>query len=219
MKLRTLIFGALLLVSIFPVGILAYWHHQTAVNNEFSVVENQHKVIARNLTIALDRYATDLRSAFQLTTDNLQNKEKLKGLEWHLGELYFHHVCSIDATGKIQQLQCALACPQGQQFSETVLSSLKDTFGAAADDPGSIQFSSITHNPKIQPAIYLVRKMTDGNTAIGEVSTQYFIELQRAVAFGEKGHAAIVDSKGSVIAHPKQDWMDSMKDLSRISVV
>ena len=219
MKLRTLIFGALLLVSIFPVGILAFWQHQTAVNNEFSVVENQHKVIARNLTIALDRYATDLRSAFQLTTDNLGNREELKGLEWHLSELYFQHVCSIDATGKIQQLQCALACPQGQQFPKTVLSSLNDTLQAATENPGTIQFSRITHNPKMQPALYLVRKMADGNTAIGEVSTQYFIELQRAVAFGEKGHAAIVDKSGSVIAHPKQDWMNAIKDLSTVSVV
>jgi len=207
------------MVSILPVGILAFWQHQTAVNNEFSVVENQHKVIARNLAIALDRYATDLRSAFQLTTDNLQNTNKIKGLEWHLSELYFQHVCSIDATGKIKRLQCALACPQGQQFPETVLAALEDTLRAATDDPGTIQLSGITHNPEQQPAFYLVRKMADGNTAIGEISTQYFVELQRAVAFGEKGHAAIVDNVGRVIAHPRQDWMNSMKDLSGISVV
>ena len=58
MHLRTLIFGALVLVSVLPVGILAYWQQYTAVSNEFLVVENQHKVIAKNLTIALDRYAT-----------------------------------------------------------------------------------------------------------------------------------------------------------------
>ena len=111
MKLRTLIFGALLLVSVLPVGILAYWQQQTAISNEFSIVENQHKVIARNLTIALERYATDLRSAFLLTTENLQTVGKINGLEWHLGELFFQHVCAIDSDGKIQKLQCALTCP------------------------------------------------------------------------------------------------------------
>ena len=219
MKLRTLIFGALLLVSVLPVGILAYWQQQTAVSNEFSVVENQHKVIAKNLTIALERYATDLRSAFQLTTENLQNSNKIEGLEWHLSELYFQHVCSIDANGNIQQLQCAMACPAAEKFSKTVLLSIRQTLQAAANEKGVIHFSHITHNPKQQPAIYLVRVMADGNTAIGEVSPQYFIELQRAVAFGEKGHAAIVDNIGRVIAHPKPDWMKSMKDLSRVSVV
>src|SRR5210317_694747 len=87
MKLRTLIFVALVAVSVLPVGILAFWQHKTANDNEFSVVENQHKVIARNLTIALERYATDLRSAFQLTAENLAHPHKFDGLEEHLSEL------------------------------------------------------------------------------------------------------------------------------------
>ncbi len=61
--------------------------------------------------------------------------------------------------------------------------------------------------------------MADGNTAIGEVGLDYFIELQQAVAFGEKGHAAIVDQSGHVIAHPKSDWMREVRDLSKVSVV
>src|SRR5210317_1258979 len=120
MKLRTLIFVALVVVSVLPVGMLAYWQHKTVVDSEFSVVENQHKVIAKNLTIALERYATDLQSAFRLTTQNLQHDHPLAGLEQHLSELYFHHVCSIDANGHIQRLQCALACPKAARFPEQV---------------------------------------------------------------------------------------------------
>ena len=55
MKLRTLIFVALVAVSVLPVGLLALWQHKTANDNQFSVVENQHKLIARNLTIAQER--------------------------------------------------------------------------------------------------------------------------------------------------------------------
>jgi signal transduction histidine kinase/CheY-like chemotaxis protein len=219
MKLRTLIFVALVLVSVLPVGILAYWQHQTALSNEFSVVENQHKVIAKNLTIALEQYATDLRSMFQLVTVNIENSHKIRGLEEHLGDLYFQHVCTIDPAGNIQRLQCALACPPGEQFSESVLLSIKDTLQAAASAAGVIHFSQITHNPNGRPAIYLVKKLANGNTAIAEVSPQYFIELQRAVAFGVKGHAAIVDQTGLVIAHPRKEWTESLKDLSGVSIV
>ena len=84
MKLRTLIFVALVVVSILPVGILAFWQHKTANDHELSVVENQHKVIARNLTIALERYATDLRSAFRLTATNLHHSYEVDGLEQYL---------------------------------------------------------------------------------------------------------------------------------------
>ena len=219
MKLRTLIFVALVLVSVLPVGILAYWQNQTANDNEFSVVENQHKVIAKNLTTALKRYAADLRSAFRLTAENFQHAHKVQGLQQHLSELYFKHICSIDLDGNIQRLQCALACSQDPQFSKTVLLAINDTLRAARSHPGEIYFSPITFNPGGQPAIYLLSRMADGNIAIGEVAPNYFIELQRGVAFGEKGHAAIVDQAGRVIAHPRQSWIDSIKDLSGVSVV
>jgi signal transduction histidine kinase/CheY-like chemotaxis protein len=219
MKLRTLIFAALVLVSVLPVGILAYWQHQTAFDNEFQVVENQHKVIARNLTIALERYATDLRSAFRLTTQNLDHQHRFDGLERHLGELYFRHVCAIDDAGNIQRLQCALACPSAERFPDSVLSAIEGTIHKAAISPGGIYFSPVILNPAGKPAIFLTRKMADGNTAIGEVALDYFIELQRGVAFGDKGHAAIVDHTGQVIAHPKEDWMRDVRDLSKVSVV
>jgi len=219
MKLRTLIFVALVLVSVLPVGILAFWQHQQTLSNEFSVVENQHKVIAKNLTIALERYATDLHSAFQMVIENFEHAHNIQGLEQHLGELYFQHLCTIDPEGNIQRLQCAMACPPGEQFSPAVLSSIEETIQTAGSARGTIHFSRVTRNPKGRPAIYLVKMLADGNTAIGEVSTKYFIELQRGVSFGEKGHAAIVDQGGRVIAHPLKDWMESLKDLSGVSVV
>jgi len=219
MKLRTLIFGALVLVSVLPVGILAYWQQQVAINNEFTVVENQHEVIAKNLTIALERYARDTRAAFQLASENLQNPVKIKELERLLAELNFRHVCSIDASGKIQQFQCALICPAGEQFSKAVLLSIKDTVEAATYRKGEAIFSKVVHNPIGEPAIYLVKKMANGTVAIGEIQPAYFIELQKAVAFGVKGHAAIVDQTGRVIAHPLPGWVQSMKDLSSVSVV
>ena len=219
MKLRTLIFVALVLVSVLPVGILALWQHQKALSNEFSVVENQHKVIAKNLSIALERYAIDLDSAFRLTTENLRHSHEFEGLEKHLGDLFFHHVCSIDPNGNIQHLQCALACPQGERFSDAVLVALQSTLQQAALKPGEVAFSPITMNPGGRPAIYLVRKMAADTFAIGEVAPDYFLELQQGVAFGVKGHAAIVDQIGQVIAHPRKEWMESIRDLSGISVV
>jgi signal transduction histidine kinase/ActR/RegA family two-component response regulator len=219
MKLRTLIFAALVLVSVMPVGFLTYWQHQGAIDSVFIVVENQHKVIAQNLTIALERYAKDTRSAFKLAIENLQNQDKVEKLAHHLSALHFRHICSIDSSGKIQRYQCALICPAGQQFSQSVLLSIKDTVQAAADRQGEAFFSKVVPNPLGNPAIYLVEKMAGGNLALGEIEPTYFIELQKAVSFGVKGHAAIVDNTGQVIAHPLPGWVKSSKDLSGVSVV
>lgn len=219
MKLRTLIFGALVLVSVLPVGILAYWQMLTTERNEFSVVENQHKVIAKNLTVALERYAIDLRSAFQLTSELIQDSQQVAGLERHLRELFFRHVCLVDVEGRILQYQCALACPQNEAFPASVLIALEDTINESRSNPGAIQFSNVTPNGRGKPAIYLVKQAADGNTIIGEVIPQYLVDLQRGVAFGEKGYAAIVDRTGQVIAHPNSEWNESIKDLSQLSVV
>jgi signal transduction histidine kinase/CheY-like chemotaxis protein len=219
MKLRTLIFGALLLVSVLPVAILALWQYQTAIDNEFTVVENQHQVIAKNLTIALERYANDIRSAFLLTTENLSNANEIEGLGRLLRDLHFHHVCAIDANGKIQKFQCALTCPSGQQFPKAVLLSINDTLQLAKTNRSKAYFTNIVPNGKKLPAIYIVRALPKGNFAIGEITPRYLIELQKAVSFGEKGHAAIVDKTGVVIAHPRLEWVKSMKDLSGVSVV
>ena len=219
MRLRTLIFGALVLVSVLPVGILAYWQMLNTERNEFTVVENQHEVIAQNLTVALERYATDLRSAFQLSAELFRDSMEMTGLERHLRELFFRHICSIDAQGRIQQYQCALSCPQNTVFPQAVLQSLERTINQAKSNPGSIYFSDITANSLGQPALFLVKQAANGNTIIGEVTPRYLVDLQRSVAFGENGYAAIVDRAGRVIAHPNAEWTESMKDLSQFSVV
>jgi diguanylate cyclase (GGDEF)-like protein len=44
-------------------------------------------------------------------------------------------------------------------------------------------------------------------------------ELRSRIRFGEQGHSAIVDQFGHVVAHPNAEWMQSMHDLSKLSIV
>jgi len=44
-------------------------------------------------------------------------------------------------------------------------------------------------------------------------------QLRRNIHFGEKGHSAIVDKTGRVIAHPNPEWMKEMRDLSKLNIV
>ena len=219
MKLRTLIFVALVLVAVLPVGLLAWWQHKTVVESEFSVVENQHQVIAGNLVVALERYAADLESSFRLAEENLAHSHPIAGLEQHLGEVHFQRIVAIEPNGRILARQCALICPQDEYFSNTVLATLQPTIGRAASQPGRVLFSPVTFDPRGNPAIYLAMQVPDGHLALGEVRTDYLVELQRGISFGVKGHAAIVDHAGHVIAHPRDEWTREIRDLSAISIV
>ena len=52
-----------------------------------------------------------------------------------------------------------------------------------------------------RPALFLLRG-TEDRLYVAAVSTDYIVKQGTAVSFGEKGHAAIVDHAGNVIAHP-----------------
>ena len=55
--------------------------------------------------------------------------------------------------------------------------------------------------------------------AIARMDTSYFRHLADSIAFGVKGHAAIVDQEGNVLAHPLAKWVAERKNIASISVV
>jgi PAS domain S-box-containing protein len=65
-----------------------------------------------------------------------------------------------------------------------------------------------------RPTIFLVAAGDDGATAVAALSTEHFIELQKAVTFGEKGHAAIVDQAGNLLAHPDAAVAAAMRNIA-----
>jgi predicted signal transduction protein with EAL and GGDEF domain len=64
----------------------------------------------------------------------------------------------------------------------------------------------------------MVRRRGD-NIAIGALATDYFVRLGKAISFGVKGHAAIVDHKGNVLAHPLDSWIAARKNIAKVSAV
>jgi signal transduction histidine kinase len=79
--------------------------------------------------------------------------------------------------------------------------------------------SNLYHDEAGHPVFYLVKPLPGGRIGLGVVSTAYLVSLQQAIAFGDHGHAVIVDAKGQVIAHPFKDWVAASRDISGVSVV
>jgi len=219
MKLRFPLFFALSLVSILPVGGFAVWEQHSALEKEMLALEEKHLLLAQNITSALERYVHDVELMFSLTV--LQGTEvgRISDLPGVLADLHFNHVCVVDGAGRIERLQCALNCPKAEVFPAHVLDSLQDAKRKALASPGKIVFSGITANPKGEPSLYLIQALQNGLFALGELKTDYIKEVQASVAFGKRGHAAIVDQFGKVLAHPLEEWGRTMKDISKLSIV
>ena len=90
-------------------------------------------------------------------------------------------------------------------------------FKSAAKE-GQTNITGVLTNPLNIPVIYLIQRRGD-LIAVGAMNTNYLRELGNAVAFGRRGHAAIVDRHGRVIAHPLDGWVKDRKDLSEIEPV
>ena len=84
---------------------------------------------------------------------------------------------------------------------------------------GGQHFSNVMPDSKGEPTIYLVEKLSSGDTAIGAMGVDYIAKLQGQITFGKLGHAAIVDRIGNVIAHPNREWSQSMKNIAQVKPV
>jgi diguanylate cyclase (GGDEF)-like protein len=54
---------------------------------------------------------------------------------------------------------------------------------------------------------------------LGELRTDLIEDIRRRVKFGKKGHSAIVDPTGHVIAHPNPAWVAEIRDISDWEIV
>ena len=75
-----------------------------------------------------------------------------------------------------------------------------------------------------EPVVLLKHFISNkNNTKMGaicaEISLKYIESMCSKINFGVKGHCAIVDQTGHVVAHPNKSWIKEIRDLSNISVV
>ena len=96
---------------------------------------------------------------------------------------------------------------------------LADLRALAAGSHGQIAISNLYHDTVGLPVFYLVKQLPAGRLGVGAVTTSYLVSLQQAIAFGDHGHAVMVDAKGQVIAHPFKDWVAASRDISGVPVV
>jgi predicted signal transduction protein with EAL and GGDEF domain len=214
MKLRTVLFVLFCVLTLVPAALFWVWPHSRALENEFDEVRGRHLLLARNLGAALERYHRDVSAAFDLLSVNLEHGHHVDQAGDILLNLEFRHICLADAnSGRvISQISPLLKkCPD-------IVPKERFAYFASIARADKISFTEVMAGPNGQPMIYLLRRWGD-KIAIGALTTEYFVRLGKAISFGAKGHAAIVDHKGNVLAHPLDSWVAERKNISKVSAV
>ncbi len=209
---RRLLAAAFISVAIVPVLFLGVWVQRSSFETEMAAVHEKHLLLASNMTAALERYSLDVEAAFEVFADAAASGRFLDSMTSLAQQLGFQHFCLVDEAGRTYN-QVSLDGETVDALSPRVL---RQVLSLAED--GRL-FSPVLADPAGRPAILLVRRLDDGTFAVGRISTDYLVRLQQAIAFGRKGHAAIVDHQGNVLAHPNPDWQRQMKNLAKVDPV
>ncbi|MDF1794169.1 MAG: ATP-binding protein [Thalassobaculaceae bacterium] len=214
MRLRNLLFLALSGVAILPVLALAGWVYVRAHDREIQIVDDTHLLLARNLGAALERYSRDVISAFELSAETALSGADVAQVAKLMRDLNFVHLCmvSVEDGGMIDSV-----VPSDYTCPGTIPEARFKIFMEAARTDRAT-FSGVMARPNGAPTLYVLRIYGDV-LAIGAISTRYIVERGKAIAFGVKGHAAIVDHTGRVMAHPLPSWIAEMKLIAKVDPV
>lgn len=212
MKIRSYLVFCFLVAALLPTLIFSVWSYRDAVSREIEEVEDRHLLLARKAAATLERYHQDLVTSFETVHTQLaqgENPEDLAGL------LYRLNMCCVQLTDKIAGRVDHSLDPSdiGKRIPPETLARLQ-----SIARPDAAVFSGITALPDGKNGFLVVREL-DRHYAFGLVSSEFFIDLGRSIVFGEKGHAAIVDRTGAVIAHPRADWISERKVIAKVTPV
>lgn len=212
LRFRYLLAVAFIAVAIVPVLFLSVWFQRTALDNEMAAVREKHLLLASNMTAALERYAKDVEATFDMMSGAAVSGLPLDSVTDLARQLGFRHFCLADDSGRVER-QLDL---NGNNPTRLRPDILKQVRALAADRR---LFGPVVADADGRPTIFLVRRLADGRLAFAQLSTDYFVRLQQAITFGRKGHAAIVDHQGNLLAHPNPDWHRERKNIAKVEPV
>ena len=212
LSLRHLLAVAFTVIATVPVLFLGAWVQKTSLEKELAAVHEKHLLLASNITAALERYAKDTEAAFNLfvtLADQGRPPTAFDELARQLGFRDFRILGSQDEIiRQIDVTNTEIAPIPAAVFAEIRATLSED-----------VAFSRVTDDGLGRPTIYLSRRLSSEHVALGSLDTAYIVQLQKAIAFGRKGHAAIVDHRGNLIAHPKAEWEREHKNIAKVEPV
>jgi signal transduction histidine kinase len=212
-KIKYLTLAMMLTVSIAPTLLFYKWIEKTSIEKEIAYVDENHLIIAKNLSATLSRYVSDMKVIF-----NLANKDS----NWYGNDfqaaLTKFNLSNISILDSNNTLVRTIEGAQGHAKDLPSADVMPYLRRIADEANGEITISGI-RNHIGSPHFFVVQNLPTGQLAVSPWDPAYVIKLQKSIAFGERGHSMVVDADGLVVAHPNAEWQAISKNASKLSVV
>ncbi len=220
---------SIVLVSLVPVGIIAPYLYRTAWEHQRQELLEKHQLLAQNLSEPLNMYVTSHRQSLQILASTfnqlkypaLNQYQKLVDQSVHYLD-GFNSIALLDLEGNLQALSVSDDIKNYNPYPDY---SQHPCFGHILRDKRASDVSNV-HRSYItgEPVIVVSQAIKDDTGRLkamlfAELDLQPIETIRSKVAFGIKGHSAIVDGKGRVLAHPNPEWVKEMRDISAWPIV
>jgi signal transduction histidine kinase/CheY-like chemotaxis protein len=216
LRLQHLLFLAFTAIAAVPIVVLALWDQSVAYQHELDSVRERHLLVARNLTTGLSRYVQDVEAAFSMAFEVGGMRTQVPGLEQFLVSLNVAHLCILAPDGRVERFFGGIIPSEPRTFPSRLLAALHKL---AANSGGKPAMTQLEHDNTGRPVFFLAQPLPDGRLGVGVLEPDYIVQLQKQIAFGEHGHAVVIDATGRVIAHPFAAWVAKSEDISEVPVV
>ncbi len=223
--LNQLLLGAFVLVAVVPLTLLGVRLYHAAWDDAWREVYEKHRLLAMNLASPLQLYVQDHQTMLAMLANRLgdhPDDHDIVDLLRDSGTILpdFRNLSLIAANGDMIYSTALDTIAPGQRRLFARDPTFVDTLQQGKPRLSVMRYSPLTD----EPTIFMSQPITDRQgriTAVllAELNIAYIEQLRRNIHFGERGHSAIVDQTGHVIAHPNPEWMHEIRDLSHLSVV
>ena len=217
------------LVAVLPISILGYYIYHSAWQNSWREIREKHQLLAQNLAVPITTYVNDHRSMLAMTAHMIT----LMGHQAQTGssDLLLQGINTMHGFKSLIQLDMkghVLAYEQGKHTIDNTQGLEKfaaESCYLKTRSSGEWQISPVKRNPLTgEPTIFMGQPVLDSHgklqgVLMGELRMDYLEAIRARVKFGKKGHSAIVDQTGHVIAHPNPAWMKEIRDISDWPIV
>ena len=214
-SLRVQISLVIFVAVVLSAATMQYWNYKTAFETELNMVRDKHLVIAQNLSAAFSRYVQDVSQIFVAETKDLPADASAPVTLPMLSNFDIQRVLLVSPTGDVSSAAVGVGDYPASIPDATTLDDLRR---ATVEAGSQVYFSGIQTIDDTK--LFLISTIReDGFMAVGYLSTTYIKEMQKQIAFGDRGHSAIFDQFGRVIAHPSAEAEKNSADQSKLSIV
>ncbi len=218
-----------LIVAFLPIIFVSINIYRVAWENQWNEIREKHQLLAENMASPILNFVTYYRNALSVLADNVpdvpDNPDALFKLTNNTLKWYEDFQCIAIVDTNKKTIVLAYDNARGNQATVRNIINRNNAIYKKTLETGKAQISGITPGSISSiPVIIFTQPIHDKrNKVIGvimaEVKTDEIVQLQKNIHFGKRGHSAIVDASGHVIAHPNPEWMKTMHDMSKLSIV